>query len=83
MRKEKASAVVQVIIGVTAAINICSAAINLSTAVIRSGPSAPAAGPAITQASLCPATAAPQVIQYLNVAPPREHEKEPSRPGGQ
>ncbi|MFZ5825248.1 MAG: hypothetical protein ACOY94_13110 [Bacillota bacterium] len=82
MRKEKASTVVQVIIGVTAAVNICSAALNLSTAVIRSTPSAPATAPATTQA-LCPATAAPQVIQYLNLAPPREHEKEPSRPVGQ
>lgn len=83
MRKEKVSAVVQVIIGVTAAVNICSAALNLSTAVIRSVPQAPAAaaGPAITQA-LCPAIAAPQVIQYLNVLP-REDEKEPSRPVGQ
>lgn len=82
MRKEKPLAVVQVVVFATAAFNIGSAMLNLTTAWFRATPATPPPAPAITQA-LCPAPAAPQVIQYLNVSPPQPHEKEPSRPVGQ
>lgn len=84
MSKEKPSALVQTIILATAVFNIGTAIVNLGVAGLKAVPAAAAAPPASVLAT-CPAAAAPapQVIQYLNIAPPQPNEKEPSRPGGQ
>ena len=83
MRKEKPSSLVQAIILATAVFNIFTAVLNLFTAGVRAAPAAAAVPPAAISQVVCPAPAAPQVIQYLNVPPPRTNEKEPSRPDGQ
>lgn len=82
MRKEKSAAVMSAIVLATAIFNLSTAVANLANSAVKTAPSPPV--PVLAQA--CPAPAAPQVIQYLNLSPlPGEPDKrkEPSRPAGQ
>lgn len=83
MRKEKSPTHVNAIILATTVAGLFTAVVNLWAATVKAAPTLPA--PPVLQA-LCPASAAPQVIQYLGIppaGPEPTHEKEPSRPGGQ